>query len=131
MENEPLTEKEKKELEMLDNPNIKSITIEKYRFIPPVIVVLFSIVMVFSSFLLLIPFDSSSFSANILIIGLIIYGNIVYFKKDNIIKRRERVVKLRTKMRLYELQIDSWKNRQKYHEIVKEEEKRFNERFKI
>jgi hypothetical protein len=45
-------------------------------------------------------------------------------------KRKEKVVELRTKMRMFELDLDSNKDWQKYYEIREEEEKRFDERFK-
>lgn len=43
--------------------------------------------------------------------------------------RKERVVELRTKMRMGEENIDTNDNWPRYYEIQDEEEKRFNERF--
>ena len=85
--NQPLNEKEKKELETLDNPNVKFMS-------PPTIM---SIMIKF-------------FSA----------------KR----KRKKKVVNLRTRIKVNELGIDPNKNHQEYYKIVKEEEKRFDERFK-
>jgi len=45
-------------------------------------------------------------------------------------KRKKRVVNLRTRMKLHELQIDPSKDHEIYHRIIEEEEKRFDERFK-
>ncbi len=44
--------------------------------------------------------------------------------------RRKRVVELRTKMKMFELDLDSNSDWQKYYDIRGEEEKRFDERFK-
>ena len=100
-ENQPLTEKEKRELKIIDNPNIK--------FYPWLLA---------------------------RIISLVIWGTFGqrYFaplkiRYAELKKRKDRVVKLRTKMRLQELQIDP-KDYQAYYKIVREEEKRFDERFK-
>ena len=86
MQNQPLTEKEKKKLEVLDNPDIEYLS------------------------------PSS--------------GMIPFMVASSIDSRKNKVVKLRTKMRLYELQIDPDQNHQEYYKIVEEEEQRFNERFK-
>jgi len=84
-----LSEKEKRELEILDNPNIKYLTPSGGFF----------------SIILDSLFHSSS-------------------------RRKERVVYLRTKIRINELGIDIKKERQRYYEIREEEQKRFDERFK-
>ncbi len=44
--------------------------------------------------------------------------------------RKDKVVKLRTKMRMGELGLDKNKNLEKYNEILKEERVRFDDRFK-
>ncbi len=93
--NNPLTEKEKKELEVLDNPaeqRMESITGS--------------------------------------IVPSLLFG---FFKPDpikNKSARKKRVVKLRIKMKAYELDIDTDKDWQEYYKIREEEEKRFDERFK-
>lgn len=43
--------------------------------------------------------------------------------------RKERVVELRTKMRMEKLGLTKAKDSQKYHKIVQEEKQRFDERF--
>jgi len=101
--NEPLTDKEKKELEVLDDPTKH----QKFDF--------FSIL--WYSFLLFFNFFGvgSFFGSN---------------WPNSPTERKERVVKLRTKMKMYELDINPNVDYQKYYEVRKEEEKRFDERFK-
>ena len=84
-----LSEREKKELEILDNPDIG--------YLSP------------SGGVVPIVLDS-------------------FF--NSLSKRKERVVDLRTKMRINELGIDPDKDWQRYYKIREEEEKRFDERFK-
>ena len=84
-----LSEKEKKELEILDNPDMKYLS--PSGGIAPIIL---------DSF-----FNSLS-------------------------RRKEKVVDLRTKIRISELGIDPDKDWQQYYKIREEEEKRFDERFK-
>lgn len=85
----PLSEKEKTELETLDNPEIKSF--------------------------------SSSFNP----MASFLADNI-----SNISRRKERVVNLRIKMRMDELGLDPNKDWQRYYAFQKEEEERFDKRFK-
>ena len=89
MDKNQLTEKERKELELLDNPQIMSM-------------------------------GSATLWGNI-------FGSNPLNNKS---KRKERVSELRTKNRMLELKLDPNKDWQKYYEIRKEEEKRFDERFK-
>lgn len=89
--NQPLTEKERKELEELDNPNIEY-------------------------------FSPAG--------GMFAILGTLFTSKGNKGRRKERVVSIRTKIRINELGIDPNKDYQAYYEIVKEEEKRFDERFK-
>lgn len=84
-----LSEEEKKELEILDNPDIE--------YLSP------------SGGIVSIVFD-------------------LFFNSSS--KRKEKVVNLRTKMRMSELGIDPSKEWQQYYKIREEEEKRFDERFK-
>jgi hypothetical protein len=85
-----LSEKEQKELEQLDNPNIE--------FMGPTVSPLFSI------------FTSQ--------------------KNYSLKARKERVIKLRVKMRLVELGLNPDNDFNEYYRIMEEEEKRFDERFK-
>lgn|GEM_PF-2480507 len=52
------------------------------------------------------------------------------FGKSSTNKRKERVVELRTKMKMEELGLDEKTDWQKYYEIEKEENERFDIRFK-
>ncbi|HBZ36595.1 MAG: hypothetical protein UV92_C0002G0003 [Parcubacteria group bacterium GW2011_GWA1_43_27] len=45
-------------------------------------------------------------------------------------KRRDRVVKLRVKMRMAEEGLDEKTNWQRYYQLIQEEERRFDDRFK-
>lgn len=80
-----LTEKEEKELEMLDDPNVE--------------------------------FFTPSFNP------------IWWLVKDKFKSRKERVVKLRIKKRMAELNLNPQKDFGEYYRIMEEEEKRFDERF--
>jgi hypothetical protein len=82
-----LTEKERKELEILDNPKIE--------------------------------FLSSPISA----------GPLVKIFGKHGKNRKDKVVELRTKMRIKELGIDPDRNWQRYYQIRREEEERFDKRF--
>lgn len=83
-----LTEEEKKELEMLDNPEVE--------------------------------YFSSSTGG--------IFSNL--FTGGGVKSRKEKVVNLRMKIRMEELGLDENKDWNKYYEIEKEEEERFDNRFK-
>lgn len=100
--NQPLTEKEKRELEIIDNPNVK--------FYPWLLARLISL-------------------ATWGILGQRYFAPLK-IKYVELKKRKDRVIKLRTRMRLHELQIDLDKDYQAYYKIVKEEEDRFDKRFK-
>lgn len=89
--NRPLSEKEKRELEELDNPNIKY-------------------------------FSPAG--------GIFAILGTFFTNKNNKGRRKERVVNLRTRIRINELRIDPDKNYQEYYKIVKEEEERFDKKFK-
>lgn len=80
-----LTDKEKKELEILDNPEIE--------FLPPTM------------------------------------GAVIHIAMTNMDKRKERVVNLRTRQKMFEQGLDEDKDWQKYYKIKKEEEERFDKRF--
>jgi len=80
-----LTDQEKKELELLDNPEIK--------FLAPTI------------------------------------GAINPFTVTNMSKRKERVVNLRTRQKMFEQGLDENKDWQKYYKIKEEEERCFDKRF--
>ena len=84
-----LTDKEKQELEMLDNPAVQ--------------------------------FMSSASG----------FGGVIssLFGKTSTQNRKERVVKLRTKMKMEELGLDEKTDWQKYYQIEKEEIERFDKRF--
>lgn len=84
----PLTEKEKEELEVLENPNVQ------YFYSPA---------------------------------GTILSW--LFGKKSELKYRKKRIVELRTKMRTEELNFDPMKDREKYEEIKKKEEHRFDRKF--
>jgi len=84
----PLTEEEKKELEMLDNPSVE--------------------------------FLSSSVGG--------IFSSL--FTSANTGNRKSRVVELKIKIRMEESGFGEKKDWQKYYEIQREEEKKFDDKFK-
>jgi hypothetical protein len=84
----PLTEKEKKELELLDNPDVQ--------FLP------------------------SGWGAA--------FSNL--FGGGGMKTRKQRVVELRTKIRMEENRLDKKRDRKEYNRIQEEEENNFDDKFK-